>query len=733
MTTRRAVALTLLAGLCTCAVAQDVTVLSDNDIGRAEDMTTPGRWGQPASQDGRTSRTYPGPQSLSYVGIKPWFDGQAPDADAMVRITYRDTTTRSVGVLVWNGAGQTYGYTAIGRIGGANDGAWKQACILCPRSLIRRRPGAKPDNVCWMLFNGGGKVDVDRIELLAPSPDLLAQSVTEARAARARSVEALLKTFQHVPWKETTPLGEVDEAFQALGFIPYARSYTVDVRPGSIPTPTERGLHPLKSYATAGEFEPILAAAYALKDLTFAAAVSDLKGPGTLRAGRDVTVRWVESAPLRIGSSWGKSYQVMNCWLRTNGPLAVKGHTSQSWLISVHVPADAAAGVYRGTFTLSAGGKKAAFPIEFRVLPFTLDRADHIARGPYTPGVLSDEHIQDLLDHGHNSMSLWSGQGIKPKMAGGRCVADVSADLDAYLRKLKRGGFVRAIQFGGGDPAYNNPNDVASVCGGAPGTDKFAKAYGQFWQDIRRLEAENGWPEIICCPFDEPVKSQAKTRNYLLCYDIVKQAAPTTKVFCVFMNKTWAAGQLGTKADIWSCNGAFEANQAEKLRLAAEENDHRLFYTYTGAMASTRPGDARFNTGILPWHHDVDGTFCWAYLWTSEDPFNDLDGGARDWSPVARDVDGVLYGSIGWEGYREGIDDQRYIQTCMRLAREKGRKDVLATLEEMKKAVKKGRENPESVRTAGLDDFFFRVDDADFMDLYRARVVAMILEMIGKG
>jgi len=213
--TTAAIALMLPAAFCVPAIAEDVKVLSDNDIGHAGDMATPGRWGRPVTDGGRTSRTYPGPRSLSYVGIKPWFDGKAPEADAMVRITYRDTTNRSAGVLVWNGAGPTYGYNPIGRIGGTNDGQWKHPCLLCPRNLIRRRPGQKPENVCWMLFNGGGRIDVDRIEFLAPSPALLAKSVADARAARARSIESLLKTFKHVPWKDATPLGEVSPAFQA--------------------------------------------------------------------------------------------------------------------------------------------------------------------------------------------------------------------------------------------------------------------------------------------------------------------------------------------------------------------------------------------------------------------------------------------------------------------------------------------------------------------------------------
>ena len=62
----------------TPTLADTEKVLSDNDVGRADDMTTPGRWGKPAEADGRTYRTYTGPRSLSYVAVRPWFEGDAP-------------------------------------------------------------------------------------------------------------------------------------------------------------------------------------------------------------------------------------------------------------------------------------------------------------------------------------------------------------------------------------------------------------------------------------------------------------------------------------------------------------------------------------------------------------------------------------------------------------------------------------------------------------------------------
>jgi len=708
--------------------------LSQADLGVPGDPVSPGRWGEPSAEDGRTYRIYPGPRSLSYVALKTWWnDGDVPPADVAIVVDYKDTTPAAVGVLAWSGTGPTWGYNRVGQVGGANDGKWKDAVLICPRTLLRRHRSGPYKGNCSLLFSGGGRIAVDRIRILPLTDALRNHAVGQARAARSRSLRLLTKQFKHVPRKKAEPaLEPVSPEHRRLGFIPFVRSYLKDVYPDTIPDPKERGAGPLKAYATLGEYEPLQAAACALRDLTITVAITDLRGPGTLRAGTDVKVYRIESVPMRVGSSWGKQWRIMPAWMRPNEPVEMKAGTSQSWYITVHVPPDARPGLYKGRFTLSAGAERSAsFPVEFRVLPFALDRADHIARGPYVSGVIAEEFIQDLAEHGMNSMSTWTSGAPRPRLVNGRCVAEVPPAVDDYLRKLKKAGFVRMVFFGGGDPRYRDPAGLASATKTKVGSPEFARYYGQFWKDIRRLEAQRGWPEMICCPFDEPVKSAAKTANYLACYEAVKAASPETKVFCVFMNRRSAAEKLGLKADIWSCNGAFDVNSAHKRRLAGK-GIHKLFYTYTGCMGSTRPGSARYNAGVLPWHYDADGTYFWAYLWTTGDPFNDLDGGTRDWSPVARDADGIVYGCIGWEGYREGVDDQRYIQTCLRLAREKGRKDILARIAKLKAGVLKGEESAESARTRGLDDFFFRVQDTNFMDVYRSEVAGMILEMLGE-
>ena len=723
-----------LAASFSCGAAADGQALGEADIGVVPDMTTEGRWGAPEKDGDRTFRQYPGKMSLSYVGIKAWWSGERAPEDSVLAITCRDAGEGAVQVYGWTGDGELYGYARLGQIAERRDGAWKRVLIWAPKSAVRRHPDGDWKGNWSLLFSGPVPLAVDRIEFLAATAENRAAAARQAAADRTAAIEAICRQWPQVPWKETTALGDVNAEDTKRGFIPFARNYARDVYPGTVPAAAERGARTIKTYATLGEFEPVQVAAYALADATLLASVTDLKGPGTLAAGRDVVIRYVECVPLRAGGGSGvKSWQVQPAWLRGNKPLAVKAHGSQAWYVTLHVPADAKPGDYRGTVTIAAAnGGKAEFPLELKVLPVALDRADQFARGPYVSGQMEEDDVRVLREYGVNSCSMWHGGGLAPRKEADACTAVVTPAMDDYLRRLKKAGFVRMVYFGGGDNRFANPAGVADATASKVGTPEFAKYYGEYWTAIRRLEKQNGWPKMICCPFDEPVKSDDRIRNYLACYDAVKKASPDTQVFCVFMNRPTAAERLGLTADIWSCNGAFDVNAARKKALEAE-GVHRLLYPYTGCTVRSKPGATRWSAGFCPWKYGADGIYFWAYLWSSEDPFNDLDGDVSDWTPAARDVDDVIYTCVGFEGWREGIDDRLYVETALRLAKERNRKDVLDKLAELQASLVPPEESEQSRKTGGLDGFFMNIADTDLLDTYRARVVMLLMDLLGES
>ena len=729
--TARITVAALLACICASAAGAEKVwfpadaVLAVCDLGSGKEKVE--RFGAVEKDGERAFRPYPGKSTWCYVHLPCWWkDTAAPRESVVLAVTYRDTLADGLALYSWTGTGGRYGFHYFGQLRGTGDGKWKQALIYVAKEFVRGRRGT------WSFqLNGTATAPIDKIEVIRADKALAAEALRQSRAARAAAVEAVKKRFKHIPHTERGKLGEVGDADRKRGFIPFVRSYTQGVYPAAVPTDAERKALVLQTYATPGEYEPLQVAVRALRDETVTAAVSDLTGPGRLRAGREVTVRYVEAVTTRAGGgSSAKGWQVQPVWLRTNRPLPVKAGTSQAWHVTIHVPADAKSGDYAGKLTLSgSGGGSAVLPLRLKVLPFRLDKADHVARGGYISGVISGDFVENLRAHGCNASSMWPQGGLAPKLDGDKCVAGVSAQMNEYLKSLKQAGFVKMVYFGGGDNRYSNPGNVVANTRAKVGTDEFAKHYGQWWVDIRRLEKANGWPEMICCPFDEPVKTPDKIRNYLVCYEAVKKVTPDTKVFCVFMNRAWAVKQLGTKSDIWSCNGAFPTNAAEKKKLA-DKGVAKLFYPYTMATARTRPGSVRWSTGFGPWKYSADGIYFWAYLWHSVDPFNDLDHGYSDWTPTARDIDGQIYDCVGWEGWREGVDDRRYVETAIRIATQKKRKDVLAKIEQLRRSVVRAAEADHSIRTEGLDGFFMKIDNTSLLEVYRARVVAIIMEML---
>ena len=94
---------------------------------------------------------------------------------------------------------------------------------------------------------------------------------------------------------------------------------------------------------------------------------------------------------------------------------------------------------------------------------------------------------------------------------------------------------------------------------------------------------------------------------------------------------------------------------------------HRLgnkIFTYMNPMGGAPLPDLhRRNEGLGLWRVGFDGTMNWAYVHYQTGPI-DLLRQDQTWALVFRTDDGVL-DTLHWEGYREGVDDVRYLTTLM--------------------------------------------------------------------
>lgn len=80
-------------------------------------------------------------------------------------------------------------------------------------------------------------------------------------------------------------------------------------------------------------------------------------------------------------------------------------------------------------------------------------------------------------------------------------------------------------------------------------------------------------------------------------------------------------------------------------------------------------------TGFQFLRSGAEAATAWGFSATNANPYNDFDGGHKDWNVVLPGIDGPTP-TIYWEFCREGVDDARYVATLqqeIRQAREQGR------------------------------------------------------------
>ena len=78
------------------------------------------------------------------------------------------------------------------------------------------------------------------------------------------------------------------------------------------------------------------------------------------------------------------------------------------------------------------------------------------------------------------------------------------------------------------------------------------------------------------------------------------------------------------------------------------------------------PETFRYNYGLLLWQNNYDGAMDYSYQSGFKDIWNDFDiwGGARDLVYAYPTANGVI-DTLKWEGYREGVDDVRYLTSLL--------------------------------------------------------------------
>jgi len=476
--------------------------------------------------------------------------------------------------------------------------------------------------------------------------------------------------FTPMIYEETAAPAPPTAEERRRGYALFARHWLDVVFPNSRPRPGERGVD-LKTFATPGEYEPVTFSVHALRDLAKATVtVSALRGPQTEIPPTEITVYPVCCLNKRVTYSSDSYVRDLPVLLERRREVDIaKGQSRRFW-IDVHVPTATPPGIYRGTATLkSSNAPEGRVPLTVRVLPFELHEPRDMIWGEYYTGPklakdeaekreFLDRDLRDMREHGATSVGLCIGaptDRAKMTARGVELDFDGSSLWEHFMNRYRDLGFPAPVV-----QLSDSGQGFASSLKLTLGSDEYAAAYKGLWMAIQELCKEKGWPEIIVQPVDEPgwQGRDAKDRNVTL-LKLLKQI-PGLRTEQDGPGDSYFHKEAGPYADVWNYNGGIGAPEV----VASAQKQGHLVMLYNCDVESYRPEIGRYVPGFFQKRAGISGCYNWSYMSWRGSPYDDLDHTTGTWMHVYPPFKDEVGGpSTGWQGFREGVDDYKYIAT----------------------------------------------------------------------
>ena len=444
-----------------------------------------------------------------------------------------------------------------------------------------------------------------------------------------------------------------------------------------------------------GEYQAAAAVVYAFEDLhDLRVSASDLRGPGGTMPASAMDVRVVKfwyQAGKGIGDLSHKTYtpelllkddglvrvdtKEQQNYLRSTAPdgtptyLLCSGKTSENlkdvrpvdaaelqpvdvaaeslkeFWVTVHIPEATKAGTYRGTLSFAAGGKTLGLPLEVVVQPFDLQPSRLIYSIYYRASLAPDnkpeigsdvkseeQYRAEILDmKAHGVLYPTNYQGWDEKQL--RRVLDIRKEAGL-------GGRLYNLGLGTG-----SADDAASL--------QTLQAEVRKWLALGKAY---GYDEVSFYGADEATGEALTAQK--AAWKAVQEAG----------GKTFVAGYEGTfeaMGGLLNCAVLAGRPDPEQARKWHSVGSHAFCYA-NPQVGVEEPETYRRNFGLLLWKQGFDGAMDYAYQHAFHHVWNDFDDPTyRDHVFAYPTMNGVV-DTIEWEGFREGVDDVRYVTTLER-------------------------------------------------------------------
>jgi hypothetical protein len=326
-------------------------------------------------------------------------------------------------------------------------------------------------------------------------------------------------------------------------------------------------------------------------------------------------------------------------------PFNVPSHENRQLVIKIRVPMGATSDTYEGKVVIQEGGNViGTLSLTLTVLPFELElpRIEYSIyyRGILTngQGTISSEdkselqlraELQDMWDHGVRNPTSYQPFSDKQLL---RKVLDIRRSIGMK-----------------GRPLY-----YLGVATGNPDSDQAITGYRRAVDELRALGDEYGITDIYVYGIDEASSEMISRQRKA--WKAIHDAGG--KLFAA----GWTPGHfelLGDILDLFVDGQIPKKTEADKFHSVK----HRVFSYNTPQAGVENPFVYRKNYGLRVWQQDYDGAMAYAYQDGFGSIWNDFDHPKfRDHNFTYPTVNGVI-DTLAWEGFREGVDDVRYITT----------------------------------------------------------------------
>lgn len=327
-------------------------------------------------------------------------------------------------------------------------------------------------------------------------------------------------------------------------------------------------------------------------------------------------------------------------------PFNLDGATNRQIWLTVHIPENAKAGKYQSRFTVtSREGRLIEFPVEIEVLPFKLDEP-RLTYSLYYHGALRDWKLRPF-----------------------HCEDKTAEQLRIELNDMKEHGVLypnnyQDIKHLGENLSIRNqaglPNDrlYSTLLDWFKGPPKTPAELDQLKQRILkfRSEAEKyGYKDLYIYGIDE---ARGKTlTDQRPGWQAAHEAG--AKIFVAGYYETFS--DMGDLLDLAIIQGPLSNEQAKLYHSAG----NRIFSYSNPQVGQENPEIYRRNFGLALWKAGYDGCMNYAYQKNYKNFWNDFDNPRYREETFTYPLSNGLLSTIQWEGFRQGINDVRYLSTLL--------------------------------------------------------------------